>query len=185
LPALAATLALPFNATYHLTVAARHLICPKHVLETNEVHATSLGFEPTDWRFPFINYALHDILPDEPKEAAPIQQRSLRFYYDPIVKTLYRRSYDGILFHCLSNSEAREVLKEAHDGICRAHQSGPKLKNRLHRLSYYWPTMIAHVIKYAQGVKPVKSMQTLYINLQNYFTRLLLRGHSKHRKSIS
>ena len=45
---LAATLALPIDATYHLTVAARRLICPKHVLETNEVHATSLGYEPRD-----------------------------------------------------------------------------------------------------------------------------------------
>jgi len=41
------------------------------------------------------------------------------------------------------------VLKEAHDGICEAHQAGPKLKNRLHRLGYYWPNMIADAIKYA------------------------------------
>jgi len=54
-----------------------------------------------------------------------------------MVKTLNRRSYNGILLRCLSNSEAQEVLKEAHDGICGAHQSGPKLKNRLYRLSYY------------------------------------------------
>jgi len=70
-----------------------------------------------------------------------------------MVKTLYRRSYDGILLHCLSNSEAREVLKEAHDGICGVHQPGPKLKDRLHRLGYYWPTMIANAIKYAQRCK--------------------------------
>jgi len=34
------------------------------------------------------------------------------------------------------------------------------------------------------GVKPVKSIQTLYINLQSYFTWLLLRGHSRHGESI-
>jgi len=38
------------------------------------------------------------------------------------VKTLYRRSYDGILLHCLSNLEAQEVLKEAHNSIYGAHQ---------------------------------------------------------------
>jgi len=110
-------------------VATRHLVCPKHVLETREAHITSTDFEQRDWRFPLIDYALHDILPDAPKEAASIQQRSLRFYYDPIVKTLYRHSYDGILLRCLSNSEVQEVLKEAHDGICGAHQPGPKLKD--------------------------------------------------------
>jgi len=53
------------------------------------------------------------------------------------MKTLYRRLYDGILLCYLSNSEAQEVLQEAHDGICGAHQLGLKLKDRLHRLGYY------------------------------------------------
>jgi len=62
-----------------------------------------------------------------------------------VVKTLYR--------HCLSNSKAQEVIKEAHNGICGAHQPDPKLKDRLHRLGYYWPTMIADVVKYAKRCK--------------------------------
>ena len=60
LAVLAATLALPINSTYHLSVAARRLFCPKYVLETNEVHATSIGFKPRDWRFPIIDYILRD-----------------------------------------------------------------------------------------------------------------------------
>ena len=85
------------------------------MLKTKEVYSVSTDFEPRDWRFSLIDYALHDILPDDPKEVASIRRRSLHFYYDPIVKTLYRHSYDGILLHCLSNSEAQKVLKEAHD----------------------------------------------------------------------
>jgi len=108
-----------------------------------------MDFEPRDWRFSLIDYALHDILADDPKEAVSVRRRSLHFYYDPIVKTLYRRSYNGILLRFLSNSEAQEVLKKAHDHIRGAHQLGPKLKDRLHRLGYYWPTMIADAIKYA------------------------------------
>ena len=96
---------------------------------------------------------MHDILSDDPKEAVSVQRRSLHFYYDPIVKALYRRSYDSILLRFLSNSEAQEVLKEAHNGICGAHQLGPKLKDRLHRLGYYWSTMITDAIKYAQRCK--------------------------------
>jgi len=49
LAALAATLALPIDTMYHLTVASRHLVCPKHVLEAKEVHITSMGFELRDW----------------------------------------------------------------------------------------------------------------------------------------
>jgi len=137
LAALAATLALPIDTKYHLTVAARHLVCPKHVLKTKEVYSVSTDFEPRDWRFSLIDYTLHSLLSDDPKEVASIRRRYLHFYYDPIVKTLYRRSYDGILLRCLSNSEAQKVLKEEYNGIWRAHQPGPKLKDRLHRLGYY------------------------------------------------
>jgi len=72
LAALVATLALPIDTTYNLTVATRHLVCPKHVLKTKEVHVTSIDFEPKDWRFSLIDYALHGILLDDPKEAASI-----------------------------------------------------------------------------------------------------------------
>jgi len=48
LAALAATLALPIDTTYHLTVATRHLVCSKHVLKTKEVHVTSMDFERKD-----------------------------------------------------------------------------------------------------------------------------------------
>ena len=83
-----ATLALPVDTKYHLTVAIRHLVCSKHMLRTKEVYNVSTNLEPRDWRFPLIDYALHGLLPDDPKEAASIRRRSLRFYYDPIVKTL-------------------------------------------------------------------------------------------------
>ena len=36
LVALAATLALLIDTTYHLTMATRHLVCPKHMLEAKE-----------------------------------------------------------------------------------------------------------------------------------------------------
>jgi len=134
LAALAATLALPIDATYYLTVVAQCLFCPKYTLETNESLCKLNRLRARDWWFFIIDYALHDILVDNPKEAASIWRRSLCFYYDPVVKTLYRHSYDGILFRCLSNSEAQDVLKEAHDGKCRAHQQGSQLKDRLHRL---------------------------------------------------
>jgi len=121
LAALSATLAFLIDTMYHLTVVTRHLVCPKHMLETKEVHVTLIDFEPRDWGFSLIDYALHDILSDDPKKVASIRRRFLRSYYDPVVRTLYRHSYDGILLCCLSNSEAQKVLKEAHDGICEAH----------------------------------------------------------------
>ena len=72
LATLAATLALPADTSYHLTVAIRHLFCLKYSLEISEVHTTSINFEPRDWRFPIIDYALHGILSDDPWEAVSV-----------------------------------------------------------------------------------------------------------------
>ena len=93
---------------------------------------------------------LYGILPDDPKEAAAIRRKAPRFYYNVIMRSLYRRSYDGILFQCLSYKEAQEVLKEAHDGTCGAHQPGPKLGDRLLRFGYYWLKMNPDAIAYAK-----------------------------------
>ena len=49
LAALAARLTLPADSSHHLTVATRHLFCPKYGLEVNKVHTTSTNFELRDW----------------------------------------------------------------------------------------------------------------------------------------
>jgi len=116
LAALAATLALLADTSYHLMVSTRHLFCPKYDLEVSKVHTTSTNFEPRDWRCSIVDYALHDILPDDPKEASSIRRRSLHFCYDALVKKLYHHSYDGILLRCLSiqgtRSNQRQRLRE-------------------------------------------------------------------------
>jgi len=113
LAALMVTLALPANTTYCLTVATHHLFCLKYGLEVSKVHTISTNFEHRDWWFSIINYVLHGILLDDPKEEAFVRWRSTQFYNDAMVKTLYPHSYDRLLLRCLSNLEAREVLKEA------------------------------------------------------------------------
>ena len=130
LAALVATLALPIDTIYHFTVATRRLVCPKHVLETNEVHVTSIGFKPRDWRFSLIDYALHDILPDDLKEVASIRRSSLRFYYDPIEK------YSTVAHMTVFYSVAYLILKHKRclrkNMLVYAELIGPKLKDRLH-----------------------------------------------------
>ena len=33
-------------------------------------------------------------------------------------------------------------MEEAHVSVCKAHQSGPKLHDRVKRMGYYWPTIV-------------------------------------------
>jgi len=76
---------------------------PAGNLQVEEILETLAGPELRDWRFLYIDYALYGILPDDPKEGAAIKRKAPRFYYNAITRTLYRRSHDGVLLHCLSN----------------------------------------------------------------------------------
>jgi hypothetical protein len=41
--------------------------------------------------------------------------------YMPLDDALYQRTIDGVLLKCLSEEQAKEVVREVHDGICGAH----------------------------------------------------------------
>jgi hypothetical protein len=58
-----------------------------------------------------------------------------------------------VLLKCLSEEQAKEVVREMHDGICGAHQSTHKMKWLLRRAAFYWPTMGDDCIKYQKGCK--------------------------------
>jgi len=160
LTSLAASLALLARVAEKILVYSQDLYCPRFSfedhqkltrdLQVKEALESSTGPELSDWQFPYIDYALYDILPDNPKEAAIIRRKAPKFYYNVIKRTLHRRSHDGILLRCLSHKEAQEILQKAHDGLCGAHQPGPKLGDRLRKLGYYWPNMILDAIAYAK-----------------------------------
>ena len=101
--------------------------------DVNAVSAQEVDGE--DWRQPLIDYLHHGKLPSDPRHRIEIQRRAPRFLY--FNGTLYRRSFLGIWLRCLGNKEARQTMEEAHSGICRAHQAGPKLHDRIKRMGYY------------------------------------------------
>jgi ribonuclease HI len=97
--------------------------------------------EDDDWRQPFIEYFQHGTLPNDKRAADQLRKRVLRFAY--VGNTLYRRSYDQLWLRCVSGPEAEQVMREIHFGLCGAHQFGPKMKLKIKRMGYYWPTMVA------------------------------------------
>lgn len=112
----------------------------------------NIGSKPTieeeDWYEPFIQHIMDRRELPDPVKRAEIQQRATRFTLRG--NQLYRQSLNGILLHCLSIDKAATVMTEVHAGVCRGHQSGPKLQYQLKRLSYYWPTMVVNCIDYAK-----------------------------------
>lgn len=104
--------------------------------------------EDGDWRQPFISYFQNGELPRERAAKEQLKRRALRFLFTN--DTLYRKSYDQMWLRCVSLDEAKQIIEEVHSGICGAHQSGPKMKMKIKRLGYYWPSMVKDCIDYAK-----------------------------------
>jgi len=90
LASLDASLALPARATEKVLVYSHGLYYCRFVLEDSrtprgdlqfkEVLETSTSLKPRDWRFPYIDFILYDILPDDPKKVAAIRRKAPRFF---------------------------------------------------------------------------------------------------------
>jgi ribonuclease HI len=113
-----------------------------------EYQETMITEEDDDWRQPFIEYFRHGTLPKDKRIADQLRKRVLRYAY--VGNTLYRRSYDQLWLRCVSGPEAEQVMKEIHSGLCGAHQSGPKMKLKIKRMGYYWPTMVTDCEEHAK-----------------------------------
>jgi len=94
LASLAASLALP-AVVEKMLVHSHDLYCPRITSEdyqkpigncqVKEALESSTGPESRDWRFPYIDYVVYGILPDDTKEAAAIRRKAPKFYYNAIM----------------------------------------------------------------------------------------------------
>lgn len=148
LASLAATLALGAKETLSVPVCNRWVVTPEEEIIEEEVDVIYVyQIDKEDWRQPIIDYLDHGKLPSDPRHRMEIRRRAPRFIH--FKKTLYRRSFHGLWLRCLDEEEATDIMKEAHSGVCGAHQSGPKLHDQVKRM-YYWPTMVQDCMDYVK-----------------------------------
>src|SRR6266540_419480 len=89
-----------------------------------------------EWTAPYLNYLLHDELPDDRAEAERIAQRSQR-YVVVEGEELYKRSASGVLMRCISEDDGRKLLKEIHLGICGNHAASRTLVGKAYRQVFF------------------------------------------------
>ena len=65
---------------YYYKFAIEDSKTPRGGLEVKEILEISTSLEPKNWQFPYIDFILYDILPDDPKEAAAIRRKAPQFY---------------------------------------------------------------------------------------------------------
>src|SRR5438876_1475021 len=126
-----------------------------------------------DWTTPYLNYLLHDELPEDRAEAERIARRSRRY---AVIggKELYRKGTSGILMRCISKEDGRRLLKEIHSGICGNHAASRTLVGKAYRQGFFWPTAITdadELIRKCEGCQffarqihvPAQELQTIPI----------------------
>ncbi|XP_070050695.1 uncharacterized protein [Nicotiana tomentosiformis] len=109
------------------------------VLDTDgyyEVNSTNLVW---DWRNEIIDYLEHQKLPEDPKASQVLRVKAARYSFKR--GQLYRKSFQGPLARCLGASEANNLMREVHEGICGNHSGKDSLVLKLVRAGYYWPRM--------------------------------------------
>ncbi|RDX81085.1 Gypsy retrotransposon integrase-like protein 1, partial [Mucuna pruriens] len=81
---------------------------------------------------------------DYPKGVSENDKRTLRrlavrFFLNG--KVLYKRSVDITLLRCVDDQEAKEIIKEMHEGTFGTHANGHSLTQKILRAGYYWTKM--------------------------------------------
>jgi hypothetical protein len=94
-----------------------------------------------DWRKPFIDFILVQLVPNDKTERERITRRSAN--YVVIGSDLYRKATStGILMKCILQSEGLQLLATIHSGKCGCHAASTNLVGKAYPSGLYWPTAV-------------------------------------------
>ncbi|XP_071687688.1 uncharacterized protein [Rutidosis leptorrhynchoides] len=80
--------------------------------------------ESLNWMTPLLKFLTEGELPADEKEARKICMKAPIYAF--IEGVLYRKSYLGPSLLCIGPNQAKEVLREVHEGSCALHSGGIK-----------------------------------------------------------
>ena len=114
-----------------------HLAEPS--IDLTDVEVSPVTSEPS-WMDPIWDYLIGGLLPSDPKEAAKLRTRSVRFTIHK--GHLYKQGFFAPILKCIEGRDADYVLKEVHEGVCKNHIGARALAGKVLRQGYYWPTIL-------------------------------------------
>ncbi|KAL5555727.1 hypothetical protein UlMin_037963 [Ulmus minor] len=118
----------------------------------------AISDKPT-WMDPIIAYLRDGTLPQDKFEARRLRYRSARYFLDK--DKLRKRSFSSPSLTCLNEDQAKYVLQEVYEGVCGNHSSGRALAHKVLRQGYYWPTIQADSLAFAQKCDKCQRFSTI------------------------
>ncbi|XP_059625401.1 uncharacterized protein LOC132268588 [Cornus florida] len=101
-------------------------------------HVNVIPYEPS-WIDPIIAYIRSGTLPERKDEARRIRSSAAK--YAIVHDQLYRRSFSGPYLKCATPTEARQIMRTIHEGVCGNHSGGRSLAHKAMTQGYFWPHM--------------------------------------------
>ena len=87
---------------------------------------------------PILSFLQDGQLPVGTDKARKVKKRAARFILND---TQYKRGFSMPYLRCVEEDEAKCILEEAYEGICKDHTGPKSLVSKIIRTGYYWPTM--------------------------------------------
>ena len=109
---------------------------------------------PTDWRTPYLNCLLHEVL-----LANKTEDRQLTCHAKSVIVIkgeLYKCSHTEILQRCIPTEQGKDLLEDIHGGVYEHHAAPRALVENAFRQGFYWPTV---VVDAEQVVRTCKGCQ--------------------------
>lgn len=93
----------------------------------------------SNWMSPILFYLRDRQLPSDSDEARKGKKRANRFTI--LNSVLYKRGFSLPYSRCVEEDEAKYILEEFQEGICKDHMGARSLVGKIIKAGYFWPTM--------------------------------------------
>ena len=91
----------------------------------------------SSWMTPIISFFQDEHLPQDVEETRQVKKRATRF----MILNDNKRGFSMPHLKCVDEEEAKYILEEIHEGVCRDHASPRSLASKVIKTSYFWPTL--------------------------------------------
>ena len=116
----------------------------------------------SSWMTPIISFLQDGHLPQDVEEARKNRRRVTRFTI--LNDTLYKRGFSMSYLKWVDEEEAKYILKEIHEGVCRNHAGPRSLVSKIIKTSYFWSLMqidAREVVKRCDKCQRFRNVQRL------------------------
>ncbi|XP_074362528.1 uncharacterized protein LOC141702819 [Apium graveolens] len=145
--------------------------------------------EKEGWIEKYMRYLTQGIQPTDNSEAKLFRLKASRCTV--IDGVLFKKFVICLLQRYLNIEEAKQVLKDIHEGECGNHSRGRNLSCKVLRMGYYWPIVKQDVLNYVkkcdayQRHAPLIALRTITPDISIMTIHEVGNGHSGQNASSS